>query len=199
MPSDRENRRMPDTRPIDSGSALPARQKAALFVPLALSLFVLDLAGKWVVFRAAGARIIRRADGPYVDADRVIDVIPGFFDLQCVMNAGAFSGWFRGWYWFLIIVSVAALAGIIAYVLYGRVHSRLLVAALACIAGGTAGNLYDRVVYAAVRDFFHAYVSIGGRTLTWPNFNVADAAICTGVGLWIVLELATSRAPRKGR
>lgn len=190
---------MPHQTSTDRNAPLSPTQKAALFVPLALGVFVFDLLSKWVVFRAAGARVIARADGPYADADRVIDVIPGFFDLQCVMNAGAFSGWFRGWYWFLIIVSVAALAAIAAYVLYGRMHRRLFAAALACIAGGTAGNLYDRIVYAAVRDFFHAYISIGGRTWTWPNFNIADAAICTGVGLWIVLEFATSRARRKVR
>ena len=188
---------MPDQTSKDRSPLLSATQKAAIFVPLAVGVFALDLASKLVVFRAADACIIRGSDGPYADAARVIPVIPGFFDLQCVLNAGAFSGWFRGWYWFLIIVSVAALAAITAYVLYGPVHGRLFAAALACIAGGTAGNLYDRIAYGAVRDFFHAYVTIGGRTWTWQNFNVADAAICAGAGLWITLEFALSRGRRK--
>jgi signal peptidase II len=190
-----EDRRMPDScSNVQDLPLIPVRQRTALVVPLALGIFVCDLASKWLVFRACGA-IINLA-GPHADYERVIDVIPGCFDLQCVMNPGAFSGWFGGWYWFLIVVSLVALAVIGAYVLRGRVHSRLFLVSLACIAGGTAGNLYDRIFYAGVRDFFHLYVSVGARTWTWPNFNIADMAICVGVGLWILLEFAVSRARR---
>jgi len=48
-------------------------------------------------------------------------------------------------------------------------------AGLAGALGGAAGNLADRVRRGVVVDF----VAIGA----WPPFNLADAAIVTGVGL----------------
>lgn len=49
---------------------------------------------------------------------------------------------------------------------------------LAGALGGAAGNLFDRVRRGAVVDF----VALGA----WPPFNLADAAIVTGVGLALV-------------
>ena len=45
----------------------------------------------------------------------------------------------------------------------------------ALFLGGTLGNLWDRVQTGLVIDFFDFRI--------WPVFNVADIAICVGVGL----------------
>jgi signal peptidase II len=183
---------MPEPRAnVEEAPLVPVRQRALVVVPLALGIFALDLATKWLVFRVCGAHI--ETAGPHAVYERVLDVIPGCFDLQCVMNPGAFSGWFFGMHGFLSLVSIAALAVIGLYVLKGRVRRRLFLVSLACIAGGTAGNLYDRILYAGVRDFLHFFVALGGKTYTWPNFNLADMAICTGVGLWVLCELTAGR------
>ena len=52
----------------------------------------------------------------------------------------------------------------------------------ALFLGGTLGNLWDRVQTGLVIDFFDFRV--------WPVFNVADIAICVGVGLilWGMVE-----------
>ncbi|MBI4606632.1 MAG: signal peptidase II, partial [Planctomycetes bacterium] len=51
---------------------------------------------------------------------------------------------------------------------------------------------------AAVRDWIKwFYVSADGREHVWPNFNIADSAICTGVGILILLEVL--RAARERR
>jgi signal peptidase II len=49
------------------------------------------------------------------------------------------------------------------------------------VLGGAAGNLIDRLAHGAVDDFI-----VLGR---WPVFNLADAAMTTGVGLvaWSLL------------
>jgi lipoprotein signal peptidase len=44
-----------------------------------------------------------------------------------------------------------------------------------------------------VIDFVHLWARIGGRTLTWPDFNVADAAISCGAVLLIASELRGGR------
>ncbi len=82
---------------------------------------------------------------------------------------------------FVIIVATAFVIGFILYYLFVRAmnYERL---SLAFIAGGALGNLIDRVRFGAVIDFLDFH--IGGAH--WPAFNVADAFICIGVGLYIL-------------
>jgi signal peptidase II len=51
--------------------------------------------------------------------------------------------------------------------------------------GGAAGNLIDRMVHSKVVDFIEVnlYKQDNGIWVPWPTFNVADIAICVGVGL----------------
>lgn len=146
----------------------------------------LDLLTKHWVFSAMEVEIV---PGQQLAQEYKIDVIPGFFDLQAVLNFGAFSGWFAGQSMFLIGVSIAAFVLIVAYLAFGSIGSRFFVFALGLIAGGTVGNLYDRCYYGAVRDFLHFYI----KKYSWPNFNVADMAICIGVAVWIILEFVSGK------
>lgn len=52
----------------------------------------------------------------------------------------------------------------------------------AMVVGGAMGNAIDRLRYGAVADFFYAHVGEQG----FPAFNVADMAICCGVGLLLL-------------
>ena len=49
------------------------------------------------------------------------------------------------------------------------------------IAGGAIGNAVDRLRFGKVVDFIDVYV----QTWHWPAFNIADAAITVGAGIWI--------------
>ncbi|MFX8616591.1 signal peptidase II, partial [Acinetobacter baumannii] len=51
------------------------------------------------------------------------------------------------------------------------------------------GNVIDRVRYGAVVDFLDFYY----RDYQWYAFNVADAAIVTGVGLLLIDSLVRAR------
>ena len=55
---------------------------------------------------------------------------------------------------------------------------------LALVAGGALGNLYDRIVFRCVIDFFDF--------LIWPVFNVADSCITVGA-CCLVWGLHTSK------
>ena len=56
---------------------------------------------------------------------------------------------------------------------------------LALLAGGALGNLYDRIVYAAVPDF----IDLHYQGFHWFVFNVADIFITVGVFCLILVEL----------
>lgn len=63
--------------------------------------------------------------------------------------------------------------------------------ALALILGGAIGNLYDRIVYGTVTDFFEVYHG----AWSFPAFNVADSAITVGAIL-LMIDLLRPRRKR---
>ena len=80
----------------------------------------------------------------------------------------------------IVLNSVAVLVFLVvsAYALRSSHKSVRLQVGLALILGGAVGNLLDRVRFGYVVDFLD--FSISGHH--WPAFNVADSAICIGVG-----------------
>ena len=114
-------------------------------------------------------------------------VIRGFFDLTRVHNTGAAFGLLNAAEFpfkpvVLVVVAVAALAGVALYATMLPASERLARIGLACILGGAAGNLIDRVTNGHVVDFFDFY----WRGWHFWAFNVADAAITVGVSLMIL-------------
>jgi signal peptidase II len=112
-------------------------------------------------------------------------VIPGFFDLTYVRNTGAAWGLFSGQNGSLTILSVVLLVAMIFFrrsFLSDTWEHRL---ALGLLIGGIVGNIMDRLRLGWVTDFLDFH----WRAYHWPSFNVADAAICTGVGIYIVSAL----------
>jgi signal peptidase II len=93
----------------------------------------------------------------------------------------------------VIFTSVVIIASMV--VRHGH-HSRLGGLAFGLVLGGAVGNLIDRVLYGSVIDFIHLWTRIGGRNLSWPDFNVADASITIGAVLLIANELRGHRTER---
>ena len=96
---------------------------------------------------------------------------------------------------FFLLVSVAAIVFILA--LYRRLQARqhALKWGLPLVFGGALGNVLDRVRYGHVIDFIDAHFLYKGAEHHWPTFNVADIAICVGVGLMAV-DMFTSKRGR---
>ncbi len=121
-----------------------------------------------------------------------VAVVPGL-DLTMVWNQGVTFGLFRAGTQLgavlLAAVAVAVVAVLLAWL--RRAENALVATALGAVAGGAVGNILDRLRYGAVVDFIHAHA--GGWS--WYVFNVADAAICCGVGLLLVDGLRPRRLP----
>ncbi len=128
-----------------------------------------------------------------------IPVISGLFDLTYVRNPGGVFGMFKGLDEgvrgaLFTVVPVAAIVLIAAYARRIPPANRVAQLALSLILGGAVGNLVDRLRFGYVIDFLDFY----WRDHHWPAFNVADSAICIGVGL-LMLETVTAPHHRDSR
>ena len=124
-------------------------------------------------------------------------VVDGFFKFVHWGNTGAAWSLFRGNNNLLALVALAALA----ILFFSRHHfdSRTLLGQVAfgLIFGGIVGNLIDRLARGHVIDFLYFYLQQrGGMEIGFPAFNVADSAICTGVGLVFLITLRNERQPK---
>jgi signal peptidase II len=115
------------------------------------------------------------------------------FNLTYVRNTGAaFSflsqagGWQR---WFFAGLALVMSSMMVLWLLRLKSHEKLMGAALSLVLGGAIGNLIDRVAYGYVIDFLDVYY----QDWHWPAFNVADTAICIGVGLMLLESLGVGR------
>jgi signal peptidase II len=120
-----------------------------------------------------------------------IPIIQNFFHFTYVRNTGAAFGLladadpaFR--VPFFVIVPLVALAAI-GYIFKKIPNEDLkLSCALSLVVGGAIGNLIDRIYYGFVIDFIDFF---WGQN-HFPAFNIADSAICIGVGI-LMLDLMT--------
>jgi signal peptidase II len=122
-------------------------------------------------------------------------VIPGLLDFTYVRNTGAAWGMFGGLNAWLTLLSAVVLVLVVVFrrsILTDALIHRI---ALAFMIGGIVGNLMDRVRLQHVVDFIDFYWGVHH----FPAFNMADSAICIGVGLYIISSFRpTERSPASG-
>lgn len=114
-----------------------------------------------------------------------------FFSLTFVRNEGAAWSILSGHGWFLLLVAGVVTLGVIWYFRRLAEGYAERYFALLLVLGGVVGNSIDRIWRGAVVDFFDVH----WYDAHWPIFNVADIAICVGVGLFLLSSLL--RKPRK--
>lgn len=143
---------------------------------IALVLLILDQATKWSV-------VNRLALGTEWA------LLPGFFRLVHWGNTGAAWSLFHGNNHALALISVGAMGVLFLarrHFEAGRVPGQV---ALGLVFGGILGNLIDRLIHGHVVDFLYFHViRRDGVEVGFPAFNVADTAICTGVGIIFLLS-----------
>lgn len=116
-----------------------------------------------------------------------IPIIEEAFHLTYILNPGAAFGMFAHNRLFFIAIAVIVI-GIIIWARREILASPWEVkAGCGLFLGGAIGNLIDRARQGLVIDFFDFRI--------WPVFNIADIAICIGVGLiiWNLLKTELKR------
>ncbi len=109
-------------------------------------------------------------------------IIPGFFDLTYVTNKGAAWGIMQGQVWLLLIIGILVGTAAVLFMRWLTEGWTERYWALFVILSGILGNSIDRVWRGEVVDFLDFYI---GKH-HWPAFNVADMAICIGLGIYFI-------------
>ena len=112
-----------------------------------------------------------------------IDVIGNYFQLIWVENKGAFLGMGSDMdpmlrLIFLLILPAIVLIYVIYYIVKTKELDRLSLIAFCCIVGGGIANVFDRIVFGEVTDFFFIQIT---DTIKTGIFNVADLSVTTGM------------------
>lgn len=110
-----------------------------------------------------------------------VEIIRDFFYLTYVRNTGAAWSMFSDMTGVLALVSAVA-TGVMLWYIVAKKPKGLTLVSVALMAGGAAGNMIDRLFLHYVRDFLHFYIF----GYDFPVFNIADIALCVGVGLLLL-------------
>jgi signal peptidase II len=106
----------------------------------------------------------------HMEIGESIAVVPDFFHLTYILNPGAAFGFLPRQKWLFVAAALIAVGAVIVF----RRRIMALPATVGCcaglIAGGAAGNLFDRLTIGEVVDFLDFKI--------WSYiFNLADAVI----------------------
>jgi signal peptidase II len=154
---------------------------------IALFILALDQFTKWLVLQVLPEY-----------QEKII--IPGFFKFVHWGNTGAAWSLFRGNNSALALVAILALVALFLTRHHFDSHTLPGQIAFGLIFGGIAGNLTDRLLPSrqAVVDFIYFYIQQrGGNEIGFPAFNIADSAICTGVGLIFLITWKNEHMQKK--
>lgn len=146
----------------------PTKSSIKTFILTVFTVFFLDRLSKQVVIS-------------FIKLNKSLPVIFGVFHVTYVRNPGASFGLFPQLRNVFLLLSFFFLVGVVLYILLEK-PDRLTQILLGLIAGGTAGNAFDRVAYGAVIDWLDFRF--------WPIFNFADLAISCGMAL-LLYKLAS--------
>ncbi|MCZ7606386.1 MAG: signal peptidase II [Planctomycetota bacterium] len=129
----------------------------------------------------------------------VTPIIDGFIGWKWAENQGAAFSIMHGRPLLLALIAGGVLLAVFGYVYKAEPKRRWFLTALALVAAGAIGNLYDRILLGHVRDFmffifdlpFHgSSIPVLDWTipLKYPVFNVADIEIIAGVLILVAMS-----------
>ena len=147
-----------------------------------------------------------KAQIPYHDGVRALS--PNLLDFRLVLNRGAVFGIGQGQRFAFVVFTLVAI-GVAISVFGWWTRSRAVLAhvAIGLILAGGLGNLYDRLMIGAVRDFLNLFprrdLPFG---ISWPRgdtnvfpwvFNIADVELLMGMSLLLIYVHLSDRKARR--
>ena len=157
-----------------------------LLAAVALLVFALDQGAKYLIIQN-------------LDENQLVPVIGELLQFHFVKNPGAAFSLLSGSTWIFAIA--ASVVAVVIILFARRIRSFGWAAVFGLLLGGTTGNLYDRLFREPGFGVGHVIDFI--QVQYFPAiFNVADIAITSAMGVFIILTLRGvgfdgSRTPRK--
>lgn len=120
-----------------------------------------------------------------------ISLIGDNFIMMNVENSGAFLGMGSDLnptlrIILLLILPILVLGFVLRHIFKDKTLDNWSLFAFASIIGGGLANVYDRIVYGSVTDFF--FIDLGGIFRT-GIFNMADVSVTTGMFILLFVSL----------
>lgn len=140
-----------------------------MFFILIISVFILD-------------QITKIAAVKFLMLKSAIEIIPNIFHLRYAENRGAAFSLFSNYPQLLTIISLILVPILLIWGIKIDKGNKIDKIAFGLICGGAIGNVFDRVVRGYVIDFIDVHWK---DIYHWPTFNIADSAICIGIGFFI--------------
>ncbi len=140
-------------------------------------------------------------DGYHFRQRRSVTVSESYLRFRYAENPGAAWGLFRnlppgvrGPLFHVVSIGAVILIGYYFSKLSGsNPAEKWALYGLPLVLGGALGNYIDRIARGFVIDFIEAHWH---DRAAWPSFNIADSAICVGVGL-LVIDSIVRREKKK--
>ena len=147
-------------------------KKNLFYLFVVISIFVLDRLFKLYILNLA-------------EIEKQVDIyISPFLNLYLIWNTGVGFGLFSSdqpFYYNLVTIVIVLINILILIMIFkSKIYRKFF---LLMILGGSLGNLFDRLYYAAVPDF----IDIHYGNYHWFVFNIADIFISLGI-LCLILD-----------
>mgnify|MGYP001374438436 CR=1 FL=1 len=110
-------------------------------------------------------------------------IIPNILSFTYVQNTGAAWSIFEGQIGFFTVITLIAVAVVTYLMIRYRNENKLFILGLSFVLAGALGNFIDRIRLGYVVDMFQT------DFMNFPIFNVADTALCIGVGLIFIYTI----------
>ncbi|WP_338359400.1 signal peptidase II [Yeosuana marina] len=126
----------------------------------------------------------------YVEPGTQSKIIGNYFTLHNVENVGAFLGMGSDLnptlkLILLLILPIVVLGYVLIHVLRNKDLDKLSLIAFSIIIGGGIANVYDRIAYGSVTDFFYMKLN---DSLHTGVFNMADLFVTTGMIILLIVS-----------
>lgn len=119
-----------------------------------------------------------------------VELIPGIVHMTNVHNYGAAFSILQNARWFLIVMTIVFVVGIIILINQEIIHTKIGRWTTTMIVAGAIGNCIDRILYGYVVDMFEF------EFMNFPVFNVADIFI-TLFGILFCIHVVLYNEPEE--
>jgi signal peptidase II len=163
----------PPATPSDTGRARVSVRALVLLGVVAAGILALDQLAKYLIVTN-------------LEVGEIVPVIGELLQFHFVKNSGAAFSLASGFTWILSLVAVGVIVAIVMFA--KRIKAKSWAWMLGLLLGGALGNVTDRLFREP--SFAQGHVIDFIQIWGFPAiFNIADIAICTAMGLFLLLTL----------